>query len=136
MAKRKAGKPGRPRHYETPEAFEQKANEYFEQCKEESKRPLVTGLALFMGFSSRAELHGYMNYDGFSNVVKKALTMVEMSYEQNLYSATPSGSIFALKNMGWSDKQEVDHTSSDGSMGGNVNIEVTIEDIKSVLSKI
>ena len=42
--------------------------------------------------------------------------MVEMEYEKKLGSTTPTGSIFALKNFGWSDKSQVDNTSSDGSM--------------------
>jgi hypothetical protein len=32
-----------------------------------------------------------------------------MNYEENLMDKACTGSIFALKNMGWSDKSEIDH---------------------------
>jgi hypothetical protein len=33
--------------------------------------------------------------------------MVEMGYEMKLSGASVTGAIFALKNMGWADRQEV-----------------------------
>lgn len=107
---------GRPRLFETPEDFETKVYEYQEHCKQNKEPVTWTGLALFMGFACRASINEYEKYDGFSYAVKKARTFVEYHYELRLNGDRPTGAIFALKNMGWDDKQSVAHTSPDGSM--------------------
>jgi hypothetical protein len=38
-----------------------------------------------------------------------------MGYEENLRANNPTGSIFALKNMGWKDKTETGLTDKDGN---------------------
>ena len=125
---------GRPRKYKSPEEFDAKVDEYVEQCIEDGEPILWTGMALHLGFYGRAEMDNYMGYDGFSNSVKRAKAIVEMGYEKLLALGGGSGPIFALKNFGWVDKQEIDHSSPDGSMSpGEVSITVTKQDIKDVL---
>jgi len=101
---------GRPRHYDTPEAFEAKLYEYQAYCVENKEPVTWTGLALFMGFSSRQSIDEYAKYDGFSDCVKKAKTFVEWHYEMRLCGDKPTGAIFALKNMGWKDNHGVEHS--------------------------
>lgn len=104
---------GRPRLYSSPEEFESKIPEYEKFC-EEKKYPITwTGLALFMGFSSRQSIDEYAKYDGFSDSVKKAKTFIEWHYEMKLAKGegSPAAPIFALKNFGWRDKQEIEQTS-------------------------
>lgn len=107
---------GRPRMYETPEDFDAKVYEYQAHCQEIGEPVTWTGLALFMGFSSRQSIDEYLKYDGFSDSVKRAKTFVEWEYEKRLCGDKPTGAIFALKNFGWADKTEHAHTSPDGSM--------------------
>lgn len=95
---------GRPRLYASSEEFDKKVLEYQTYCKETKEPVTWTGLALFLGFSSRQSIDEYLKYDGFSDSVKKAKTFVEWHYEMKLHGNAPSGSIFALKNFGWSDK--------------------------------
>ena len=109
-------KVGRPRKYETPEEFDEKVFEYQTYCEESGEPVTWTGLALFLGFSSRQSIDEYLKYDGFSDSVKRAKTFVEWEYEKRLCGDKPTGAIFALKNFGWADKQELSHTSPDGSM--------------------
>lgn len=110
---------GRPRLFDTPEKFESKVYEYQQHCVE-SKEPVTwTGLALFMGFSSRQSINEYKGYSGFSDAVKKAQTFVEYHYELRLNGERPTGAIFALKNMGWSDKQEIEHSEKVTDTGEN-----------------
>jgi len=107
---------GRPRTIESPEQFDALVDEYIETCAEQ-KRPVTwTGMALHLGFSSRQSIDEYQNYEGYSYSVKRAKSLVEMCYEERLHGNSPTGAIFALKNMQWSDKQELDHSSKDGSM--------------------
>lgn len=108
-----AGEPnfgGRPRLYETPEEFESKVFEYQAHCKETKEPVTWTGLALFLGFSSRQAINMYEDYDGFYDVVKRAKLFVEYNYEIRVNGNNATGPIFVLKNMGWSDKQQIEHT--------------------------
>lgn len=98
--------PGRPPIWTDPDAFDEAVDEYF---NDESKRPHTwTGLALHLGFESRQSLEDYKKRDGFSYPIKKALFKIENLYEQALFLRNPAGPIFALKNFGWKDKQEID----------------------------
>lgn len=40
--------------------------------------------------------------------------MVEMAYEHKLSTSNVTGAIFALKNMGWKDKSEMDIRTPEG----------------------
>lgn len=106
-------KGGHPPIFETPEEMQGKIDEYFNLFqKQEStiygSKPTRTGLALFLGFSSRQSLYDYKNKKEFSYTIKKALLALEMIYELMLSGKNATGAIFALKNIGWSDKQEID----------------------------
>lgn len=103
---------GRPRKYATPEAFTEAVEAHVKHCREEDIPMTWTGLALALGFSSRESINIYEKYDGFSYAVKRAKLYVENHYEQRLSGNSPTGAIFALKNMGWSDRQEVEHSGS------------------------
>lgn len=128
---------GRPPKFSTPEELESKVSAYFEHIKgEEAEReipnpeeegdfivekywlrnpepPTITGLCLFLGFESRQSFHDYAEKDDFSYALKKARMQIECEYEKSLHFArNPAGSIFALKNLGWKDKQEVENTGA------------------------
>lgn len=96
---------GRPSIIATPEEFEQKVDEYF-AIPDQSIT--VTGLCLHLGFESRQSFYDYADRDGFSYIVKKARLMIENQYEKGLQKKFPTGAIFALKNMGWKDRQEIE----------------------------
>ena len=103
---------GRPPKYGSPEELEQSCIDYFEYCNKEGEKATITGLALFLGFCDRSSLSDYAEKKEFSHIIKRAKLVVENSYE--LSGGTID--IFALKNMGWSDKQEVDHTTKGESL--------------------
>ena len=73
---------GRPRHYDTPEEFDAKVKEYYDWCKASEEPITWTGLALYLGFSSRQSIDEYKNYPGFSDSVKRAKLLVENAYER------------------------------------------------------
>src|SRR4030042_6758555 len=77
---------GRPRKYTTPEALETAINKYFESCEQEGKFPTVSGLSLALGFNSRQSLYNYRNTEEFLDIIQKALTIVEMHYEEQLFT--------------------------------------------------
>lgn len=96
---------GRPPIWDDPEAFAKAVDDYFDS---HCQTPTWSGLALYLGFESRKSLHDYGLKEGFSYPIKKALLRIEGIYEENLHKGNPAGSIFALKNFGWTDKQEID----------------------------
>ena len=98
----------RPRIYNDENELQEEILKYFEQCKNE--RPTVTGLALFLGFASKQSLYDYEKNDKFSYPIKRALTMIECELEKRLENQSVSGIIFALKNMGWTDKVQTEHS--------------------------
>jgi len=109
---------GRPPKYKTPEDMQSAVDEYFENLppytvvvmgeSKEVRMPTITGLALALGFSSRSSLYEYEGKPEFTDTIKKARMRVEHDYEMQLRTSTQgqAGTIFALKNLGWRDKQE------------------------------
>ena len=108
---------GSPPYYDDPVKFQGACDKYFEDCEEKKVPATITGLALALGFCTRKSLLDYAEKIEFVNIIKKARLRVECEYEKRLSGNSPSGSIFALKNMNWSDKQEID---------GNIKGELTI----------
>lgn len=133
---------GRPPKYENVEQLEKAIEDYFQYIKgefhfeqinlsrnkktdavetpilqkvwdREPEPPTITGLALYLGFVSRQSIYDYEKNGDYSYTIKKARLRIEANYEKSLSSSSPTGAIFALKNFGWADKQQIDHTSND-----------------------
>jgi hypothetical protein len=101
----------------TPEEFKEAFEAYCEHCDATQERPTISGMAFHMGFASRQSVYDYAKKEGYEYLAKRATLFVEKGYEQQVADGRGDGGIvFILKNMGWSDKQEIDHQSSDGSM--------------------
>lgn len=103
---------GRPSHYTDPGTLEAAIQEYF--AVTDAAKTTITGLAYHLGFESRQSLYDYEQKGEFSYMIKRARLKVEMAYEDSLRSNNPTGSIFALKNMGWRDNQRTELTGADG----------------------
>ena len=112
---------GRPPFYTTVEDLQKGIDKYFEENTgidynengeiDNVKAPTVSGLALYLGFSSRSSIYNYKSNDKFSDTIKKAITKIECFAEGQLFkSKSPTGAIFWLKNHGWYDKQELEHS--------------------------
>lgn len=98
---------GRPAHYPTPEDLKAACIAFFQDCEDNNTKATVTGLALYLGFCSRASFDDYdKRGDEFSYIIKRAKLAVENSYEL----AGQTIDIFALKNMGWKDKTETEYS--------------------------
>ena len=105
---------GRPRIIDTPEQFNYLVDLYHAECAELGIKPTHTGTALALGFADRASLYDYdRNHPEFSHSVKRAVSLVEQVYERHLLANTQAaGAIFALKQYGWTDRQELTHAGS------------------------
>lgn len=79
----------------------------------------ITGMAYELGFESRQSIYDYKEKGEFSYIVKRACLFIESVYESKLSGNNAAGPIFFLKNMGWSDKTQTEHS---GSVGHTVNL--------------
>lgn len=101
---------GRPRMYEDPIFFEEKVEQYFDECARHNKPPTLAGVSYYMGFYNRESFMHYANYEGFSRTVKRTRLRIEAAKNEMLFSKdySTAGVIFDLKNNhGWSDRVEV-----------------------------
>ena len=105
---------GRPPKYKKAEELQEKVQEYFNAASETKKT--ITGLVLACGFCSRQSFYDLEKQEEFSYTIKRARLQIENHYEEMLQGNNVAGSIFALKNLGWVDKQEIDYK-------GDINID-------------
>lgn len=99
---------GRPLKFKNKDDLLSRIESYFSEVKMEEWT--ITGLALALD-TSRETLMNYEDREEFFDTIKKAKEMVHNAYEIDLRKKGRSGDIFALKNFGWSDRQEIDHTT-------------------------
>lgn len=109
---------GRPLKFKTKKELQNKIDEYFAMCRETGTPEAITGLALALD-TTRETLLDYEHREEFSYTIKKAKAMIEYAYELRAIKRGTSFDIFALKNFGWRDRQEVD-------IGQNKAFEVNI----------
>lgn len=126
---------GCPPKYKTVQEMQDKIDEYFRVCEgttvlkpdgtplldkygqivKDGKRPLtVSGLALFLGFTSRQALLNYQNKQAFVDTVTRAKLKIESYAEERLYDNNGNrGAIFNLKNnfRGWKENPIEDDTN-------------------------
>lgn len=94
--------------YPTPQSMQDKVDEYFNflevynEGKRKKKPPTMTGLARYLGFTSRSQFVNYKNEENplFEDIVAQARMRIEEFYEEELITTkgNASGLIFALKN--------------------------------------
>jgi hypothetical protein len=106
------GNSGKPPIFQSIDDLMKAVNGYFEYCSENTEKATITGLALYLGFCTRKSLDDYEDRgDEYLYIIKRAKLAVEHSYEM----AGQTIDIFALKNMGWKDSQEIDHLNNGNS---------------------
>ncbi|MFR4583217.1 terminase small subunit [Clostridium cadaveris] len=111
---------GRPLKFKTPKELRNKVEEYFKYCDNNKKPYTVPGIALYLNITPKT-LRAYKNCtlksidnrdcEEYSEIMQEAYAKIEASYAEQLVDPTskknPIGLIFALKNMGWTDRQEI-----------------------------
>jgi len=114
---------GRPFKF-SPEQLQDKIDQYFieggsirevimttgkNKYTKEIKIYTLTGLCLYCGFVDKDQLFHLERNNSYKQVIKKARSRIEQIYEENLQISGNSANIFALKNFGWRDTQEIIH---------------------------
>lgn len=85
-------------------------NSYFDECKVSGQVVTYSGLASHLGVRRESLYRMKFHNDEFAEVVELATGKIEADYEQRLISGKNGntvGLIFALKQWGWTDRQEI-----------------------------
>ena len=110
---------GRPRKIADPEEMNRLVDAYIEDRKTAGQPITRTGLILAVGLASDEGWDGYCKRPEFDEAIKRARRLIEEVYEARLHGKDCVGAIFALKNMGWSDRLDIE------SRGWLASIDVT-----------
>ena len=130
---------GRPPKFTSVKKMEAKIEAYFERCKGrkltnertgepvldkrglpvyvDAHPPTVTGLALALGFATRASLLDYQGKPQFELAILKAKSRIEEYNEERLFDKEGSaGARFSLQNnfRGWKNETEVTLNAAEG----------------------
>jgi hypothetical protein len=96
---------GRPVLWESSSEIENIIDEYFETTPPEEIT--LSGLCIALQ-TNKQTIANYQEKSEFKQLLEMAKLKIENAYEKSLRKYGRSGDIFALKNFGWSDKQEVE----------------------------
>ena len=97
---------GKPPAFKTDEELVSKIEEYFNTTP--NNNVTITGIALYLGFQSRQSFYDYEKKSDFAYTIRRARLIIENGYETILKGGdNNTGSIFALKNFGWTDRQDI-----------------------------
>ena len=106
---------GRPAKYSNLDELQTIIDNYFAACEAKEEPITITGLALALDTTretlcdiEKGNAEIYKN-PGFSDAIKRAKLRCQNYAEKTLFTGkNPAGSIFALKNYGWKDKQDIE----------------------------
>ena len=107
MKEKHAG--GRPPLFKNKEELQEKLDAYKQYLLETGKPPTIAGLAYYTGID-RGTIYNYSEKDEFFNIIKEFRNFVIMNYEELAIEKGNGGIVFLLKNYGYTDKQEVEHS--------------------------
>jgi hypothetical protein len=119
--KEKKSNAGRPPLFKTKEDLEEKLNDYKVYLELSGKPPTIAGLAYYTGID-RQTIYNYSEKDEFFDTLKGFRDFVIMNYEELAIEKGNGGIVFLLKNYGYTDKQEVEHS-------GELSQVVIVDDI-------
>ena len=104
----------RPVKFSDPEEFGRIAHAYMDRADvDKGFVPTVNGLAVELGLH-RDTLVEYGKKEEFSDTVKSVRARLEAWWEQRLAGGNAAGTIFWLKNQGWTDKTEQEISGKGG----------------------
>jgi len=103
-------KVGRPRKLKAKEVKDLLCA--FEEYIDNTDVPIIAGFA----YQARIDRTKLYDYPEFSTLIKRCIDKKESALENGILNGSipPAAGIFSLKQLGWSDKQEIAHTGKDG----------------------
>jgi hypothetical protein len=111
---------GKPLKFKTVEELQKKIDNYFKVTPREEWT--ITGLALHLDTFRIVLLDYQYNRPAYTDAIKRAKQKIENGYEIDLKKHGRAGTIFALKNFNWKDRNETDFTSGGEKIDSLINI--------------
>lgn len=111
---------GRPLKFANVQELQAKIDAYFAERENMEQYPngdikpkpiTITGLALALD-TTRETICDYGEKDEFSDSIRVARLRCENFAEERLYGGPATGPIFALKNYGWKDTQDINQNNT------------------------
>ena len=120
----------------TPEVIRKNIIKYFQFIERDDHLATVSGLALNAGFRSRKHMIEFRNKPGYTEIIDAGLSLIELTYEIRLKmpDVKQTGIIFALKNMGWEDKQIFESSVTEDSELADEMQKISQEKLKKIQS--
>ena len=103
---------GRPRIWDTPDELQTAIDSYFEYCDKNEKPYTIAGLAVFLDVD-RQTIYNYEKKQRYFDTIKKARDRVYNYMEEWAMIKGNAGTIFLMKNYGYTDRQEVNIEGND-----------------------
>jgi hypothetical protein len=82
----------------------------------------IASLVFHLGFNSREEFDALEEKGRYSAILKRARLRVEAAYEKRLLQPSPSGAMFALKNLGWNEKADTEKAATNIATKLTINL--------------
>ena len=135
---------GRPLLFKSPKELQDKIDIYFDECKKNKSTittkdgvltvdtpliPTIAGLAYALN-TDRHTIYNYEQKDEYFHIIKKARDFIFSQIESKLQNSNTNaaGTIFLLKNYGYSDKQEIETTVKNQPIGIDFS-KISMDDI-------
>lgn len=102
---------GNPFLYDDPDEVDKLLEAYYEECKELKGTITYAGVARALGTTRKTLRDMVLRDNRLSEPIKRAVARCEEAYESIMIDRSGgqvAGVIFAAKNWGWVDKQEID----------------------------
>ena len=103
---------GRPPLFKSVKELEKCIDKYKQYLIDEKKPATMAGLAYYTGID-RKSLYNYSKKDKYFPTLKRFVSWILLSWEETAITDGKAGLIFLLKNYGYTDKQEIEHTHID-----------------------
>lgn len=117
----KRTRPGQPPLFDNVAELEEKVESYKAYLELTGKPPTIAGLAYYTGLD-RKTIYNYEKKDEFFHAIKRFRDWVMMNYEELAIEKGNGGIVFLLKNYGYNDKQEIEHS---GEIGVSILDDIT-----------
>lgn len=98
---------GRPKIFKSVADIDKRVEDYKQYLTKEKKPPTMAGLAYYLDVD-RKTLYNYSHQDDFFPTIKKYRDWVMMNLEELSIDKGGGGTVFLLKNYGYTDKQVVE----------------------------
>lgn len=116
--------------YESPLILAEMLNAYFDEMDALRVPYTISGICLAIGYG-RERFLSHETESEIGKLINQARLLIEQQHEHRLYlGIKPAGIMFALKNMGWSDRQDLSLNGAPTSLEEGSGVKYTIEVVR------